>query len=253
MLLPLLVLPLAGSGQYQSFQATACLPSCLQQVPTAHGKADLTLYRSEGKRVLDIYSRLAKTERASIDECYLDLTEEAQRRLAASAGVPRMPPSPGGVGCQCGVHRGHGRVVYSAVCECTHGSGSGWALVALSWWLQSLSFAEVSCQLAAAAPALACCRAGARDAACGLCGRRRLVAAPSGAVAARGAAAGVRRGGGGRAEGSCEGGTGLHLLSRHSAHQADGQAVQRVSPAVGWRQLQAWLDQVAVSVHCHLA
>lgn len=68
----------------------------LSQVPTAHGKADLTLYRSEGKRVLDILARLAKTERASIDECYLDLTEEAQRRLEACGGVPPLPCIAGG-------------------------------------------------------------------------------------------------------------------------------------------------------------
>ncbi|KAL4428594.1 hypothetical protein ABPG77_008906 [Micractinium sp. CCAP 211/92] len=69
----------------------ACPDIQLVQVPTAHGKADLTLYRSEGKRVLDILARLAKTERASIDECYLDLTEEAQRRLEACGGVPPLP------------------------------------------------------------------------------------------------------------------------------------------------------------------
>lgn len=68
----------------------------MQQVPTAHGKADLTLYRSQGKRVLDILARLAKTERASIDECYLDLTAEAQRRLEACAGVPALPCNAGG-------------------------------------------------------------------------------------------------------------------------------------------------------------
>jgi hypothetical protein len=37
----------------------------LVQVPTAHGKADLTLYRDAGKRVLDILARCAKCERAS--------------------------------------------------------------------------------------------------------------------------------------------------------------------------------------------
>ncbi len=37
------------------------------QVPTAHGKADLTLYRSEGKKVLQILARLGVTERASIE------------------------------------------------------------------------------------------------------------------------------------------------------------------------------------------
>jgi DNA polymerase eta len=50
----------------------------LVQVPTAHGKADLTIYRDAGKQVLDILARCAVCERASIDECYLDLTLEAQ-------------------------------------------------------------------------------------------------------------------------------------------------------------------------------
>lgn len=36
-------------------------------MPTAHGKADLTLYRSEGKKVLQILARLGVTERASIE------------------------------------------------------------------------------------------------------------------------------------------------------------------------------------------
>lgn len=39
----------------------------LLQVPTAHGKADLTLYRSEGKKVLQILARLGIAERASIE------------------------------------------------------------------------------------------------------------------------------------------------------------------------------------------
>lgn len=63
----------------------------LVQVPTAHGKADLTIYRQAGKRVLDILARCSICERASIDECYLDLTEEAHRRLEAGAGVPPFP------------------------------------------------------------------------------------------------------------------------------------------------------------------
>ena len=39
----------------------------------------------------DILARLATTERASIDECYLDLGEEARRRMAACAGHPPLP------------------------------------------------------------------------------------------------------------------------------------------------------------------
>ncbi|KAL3149821.1 hypothetical protein ABBQ38_013642 [Trebouxia sp. C0009 RCD-2024] len=63
----------------------------LVQVPTAHGKADLTLYRDAGKQVVDILSRIGIVERASIDECYLDLTEESHSRLAACSGQPNLP------------------------------------------------------------------------------------------------------------------------------------------------------------------
>lgn len=66
----------------------------LVQVPTAHGKADLTLYRDAGKQVVEILSRMAICERASIDECYLDLTEEAHKRLAACGGQPPLPINP---------------------------------------------------------------------------------------------------------------------------------------------------------------
>lgn len=76
-------------------------------MPTAHGKADLTLYRSEGRRVLDVLARLARTERASIDECYLDLTEEAQRRLEDCGGVAPLPCNAGASICRGrGVERG---------------------------------------------------------------------------------------------------------------------------------------------------
>ncbi len=84
------------------------------QVPTLNGKADLTLYRDRGNKarqqslsivtfhsvfspyalqVAEVLSRLAVTERASIDEVYLDVTAEALRRLA---GIPpgSKPPEP---------------------------------------------------------------------------------------------------------------------------------------------------------------
>eukprot|EP00891_Asterochloris_glomerata_P001049 jgi/Astpho2/1049/gw1.00017.35.1_t len=72
----------------------ACPDMILVQVPTAHGKADLTIYREAGKQVLDILGTVAICERASIDECYLDLTEEAHRRLAAAGGSPLLPVNP---------------------------------------------------------------------------------------------------------------------------------------------------------------
>ncbi|KAK9826753.1 hypothetical protein WJX81_005483 [Elliptochloris bilobata] len=63
----------------------------LVQVPTSHGKADLTLYRQMSKQVMDVLSRLSICERASIDECYLDISAEAARRLAAASGHPQPP------------------------------------------------------------------------------------------------------------------------------------------------------------------
>ncbi len=45
-------------------------------------------------QVLDILARLSIAERASIDECYLDITQEASRRLAACSGHPPLPIKP---------------------------------------------------------------------------------------------------------------------------------------------------------------
>ncbi|GFR43922.1 hypothetical protein Agub_g5058, partial [Astrephomene gubernaculifera] len=63
------------SGQ----QARQLCPSLqLVQVPTAHGKADLGIYRQAGQQVASILARGSVVfERASIDEAYLDLTEAA--------------------------------------------------------------------------------------------------------------------------------------------------------------------------------
>lgn len=44
--------------------------------------------------MVDILSRMSICERASIDECYLDLTEEAHKRLAACHGQPLLPVNP---------------------------------------------------------------------------------------------------------------------------------------------------------------
>ena len=45
-------------------------------------------------QVLDILARLSIAERASIDECYLDITLEASKRLAACSGYPYLPILP---------------------------------------------------------------------------------------------------------------------------------------------------------------
>ena len=42
-------------------------------------------------QVMDVLSRLSICERASIDECYLDVSAEAARRLAAASGHPQPP------------------------------------------------------------------------------------------------------------------------------------------------------------------
>ena len=46
---------------------------------------------SVGVQVLDILARLSIAERASIDECYLDITQEASKRLSACSGHPPLP------------------------------------------------------------------------------------------------------------------------------------------------------------------
>lgn len=53
-------------------------------VPTAHGKADLSIYRDAGNRVVDVLKKSCTRciiEKASIDEVYIDVTEEAMHRL----------------------------------------------------------------------------------------------------------------------------------------------------------------------------
>lgn len=42
-------------------------------------------------QVLGILARLSIAERASIDECYLDISEEAKKRMAACSGHPPLP------------------------------------------------------------------------------------------------------------------------------------------------------------------
>ncbi|XP_034538645.1 DNA polymerase eta [Notolabrus celidotus] len=51
------------------------------RVRESHGKADLTLYREASVEVIEVMSRFAVIERASIDEAYMDLTAAVQERL----------------------------------------------------------------------------------------------------------------------------------------------------------------------------
>ncbi|XP_070772216.1 DNA polymerase eta [Enoplosus armatus] len=51
------------------------------RVRESHGKADLTYYREASVEVIEVMSRFAVIERASIDEAYMDLTAAIQQRL----------------------------------------------------------------------------------------------------------------------------------------------------------------------------
>ncbi|XP_065815453.1 DNA polymerase eta isoform X1 [Labrus bergylta] len=51
------------------------------RVRESHGKADLTHYREASVEVIEVMSRFAVVERASIDEAYMDLTATVQQRL----------------------------------------------------------------------------------------------------------------------------------------------------------------------------
>jgi hypothetical protein len=63
-------------------QARAVCPEIiLVQVCVAHKKADLAIYREAGAKVINIPARYGPTERASIDEAYVDLTAAAQAKL----------------------------------------------------------------------------------------------------------------------------------------------------------------------------
>lgn len=63
----------------------------LVKVPKVHEKADLSKYRNAGKEVaavLQTYTPLLT--RASVDEAYLDLTEQVQNRLLDMNKVRKM-------------------------------------------------------------------------------------------------------------------------------------------------------------------
>lgn len=59
-----------------------CPDIVLVQVPTCHGKADLTIYRDASAKILKVLAKscgLSVIERASIDEVYVDVTEAAKQ------------------------------------------------------------------------------------------------------------------------------------------------------------------------------
>ncbi|XP_077585957.1 DNA polymerase eta [Stigmatopora nigra] len=51
------------------------------RVRESHGKADLSPYREASVEVIEVMSRFAVVERASIDEAYMDLSEAVRQRL----------------------------------------------------------------------------------------------------------------------------------------------------------------------------
>ena len=58
------------------------------QVPTAHGKADLTIYREAGAEVMAVLAAGgAALERASIDEAYVDVTAAAAALLQSQVSA----------------------------------------------------------------------------------------------------------------------------------------------------------------------
>ncbi|KAM8859541.1 DNA polymerase eta [Spinachia spinachia] len=61
------------------------------RVRESHGKADLTHYRDASVEVIEVMSRFAVIERASIDEAYMDLTVAVQQRLKNMTDRPIEP------------------------------------------------------------------------------------------------------------------------------------------------------------------
>ncbi|XP_061847206.1 DNA polymerase eta isoform X2 [Colius striatus] len=75
-------------GMWATEARALCPDLALARVPQARGKADLTRYREASVEVMQVLSRFAAIERASIDEAYLDLTGSVRERLRALAGRP---------------------------------------------------------------------------------------------------------------------------------------------------------------------
>ena len=78
------------AGVTRSMRGKEALKKCpslqLVQVPTAHGKADLTIYRDASQEVVDVLSEFVgegRVEKASVDEFYMDLTSQAWDKLAS--------------------------------------------------------------------------------------------------------------------------------------------------------------------------
>nr|AAI15308.1 Zgc:136881 [Danio rerio] len=70
-----------GRNMFADDARKLCPDLQVARVPEAHGKADLTHYREASVEVIEVMSRFAVIERASIDEAYMDLTASVQERL----------------------------------------------------------------------------------------------------------------------------------------------------------------------------
>ncbi|KAG7511998.1 DNA polymerase eta [Solea senegalensis] len=70
---------------------TLCPDLQVARVRESHGKADLTHYRNASVEVIEVMSRFAVIERASIDEAYMDLTAAVQQRLKNMSGAEIDP------------------------------------------------------------------------------------------------------------------------------------------------------------------
>ncbi|XP_019382869.1 PREDICTED: DNA polymerase eta isoform X3 [Gavialis gangeticus] len=75
-------------GMWAAEARTLCPDLLVARVPQARGKADLTRYREASLEVMEVMSRFAMIERASIDEAYMDLTNAVQERLRKMRGQP---------------------------------------------------------------------------------------------------------------------------------------------------------------------
>jgi len=84
-------------GVTRFFKAQEAIAACpeiaIVQVPTAHGKSDIGMYRQFGAKTLKLVHEVCGegtvTEKASIDEMYVDITKPCRALLLATAsGTP---------------------------------------------------------------------------------------------------------------------------------------------------------------------
>lgn len=73
-------------------EAKECCPEIqLVKVPNIREKADLGKYREAGKEVANVLQRFTSLlGRASVDEAYLDITEEVNKRLGDMNAVSML-------------------------------------------------------------------------------------------------------------------------------------------------------------------